>query len=283
MLILLDGDWRPWPEYVTALLSRGCALCIAEADGEGASFHARDGAVGQVAALEQGTGPGRIARLSKAPSLPWVAWDCHGSAALMAYQGGATAVMPPDTTPSDLADVVVRSILAQLAVSCLARALRWGELPGTGPALSLMTLGQAIPMLSFLPAADALRADLHDISCHPRVTWLDVSAPGDGCSFALCDPVAVSGATPRSGKHGPLVLSAAFSRTLSPARWRHLKRRFFRTHFQYLCAFDRPGAYDYFRITAGPQTLAARFAGQRPSPSRIETPLSGYTSRAAAQ
>ena len=27
-------------------------------------------------------------------------------------------------------------------------------------------------------------------------------------------------------------------------------------HFQYLCAFDRPGTYDYFQITAGRQSLA---------------------------
>jgi len=26
-----------------------------------------------------------------------------------------------------------------------------------------------------------------------RITWIDVTAPGDGCAFALCDPVAVSG------------------------------------------------------------------------------------------
>jgi hypothetical protein len=43
-----------------------------------------------------------------------------------------------------------------------------------------------------------------------------------------------------------------------------LKRQYFRLHFQYMCAFDRPGSYDYFRITAGPQTLADRYAGRPP-------------------
>jgi hypothetical protein len=47
-------------------------------------------------------------------------------------------------------------------------------------------------------------------------------------------------------------------------------------HFQYLCAFDRPGDYDYFQITAGPQTLAARYAGRPASKSRIERATSGY-------
>ena len=109
---------------------------------------------------------------------------------------------------------------------------------------------------------------------------MDVTAPGDGCAFALCDPVAVSGVAPAAGKRWPLVISAAFTQTLSPARWKDLRWRFFRLHFQYLCAFDRPGTYDYFRITAGPRTLAGRFAGRAPSKSRIDLAASKYTSMA---
>ena len=87
--------------------------------------------------------------------------------------------------------------------------------------------------------------------------------------------MAVSGvATP--GKRWPLVISAAFSQTLSPERWQELRRRFFRLHFQYLCAFDRPGDYDYFRITAGPLTLADRYRGRPPSRTVIIRAASGY-------
>ena len=62
------------------------------------------------------------------------------------------------------------------------------------------------------------------------------------------------------------------------AGWQLLRRQYFRLHFQYMCAFDRPGHYDYFQITAGPVTLGARYAGRAPSKSRIETPLSGFRS-----
>ena len=136
-------------------------------------------------------------------------------------------------------------------------------------------------MVSFLPRADRLRADLHYLCQRDELTWVDVTAPGDGCAFALCDPVAVSGVAPESGQKGPLVISAAFTQTLSPERWKELRWRFFRLHFQYLCAFDRPKDYDYFRITAGPQTLSARFHGRNPSRSRIDIPASRYTSMAA--
>jgi hypothetical protein len=89
--------------------------------------------------------------------------------------------------------------------------------------------------------------------------------------------VAVSGVAP-VGQRWPLVFSAAFTQSLSPQRWRELRWRFFRLHFQYLCAFDRPRDYDYFQITAGPLTLNARYAGRGASAQRITRAVNKYTS-----
>ena len=175
--------------------------------------------------------------------------------------------------------VVGHSSGAHLAVSILADLIRAGRV-SDGPALGFLSLGQVVPMVSFLPRAYRLRADLAYLSARPEVTWVDVTAPGDGCAFALCDPVAVSGVAP-PGKLWPLVFSAAFTQTLSPERWKQLRWKFFRLHFQYLCAFDRPGDYDYFQITAGPLTLSQRYAGRPQSKSRIDVPASKYTSMAA--
>ncbi len=182
------------------------------------------------------------------------------------------------TSDFDEVLVVGHSSGAHLGVSILADLIREG-LPEGGPALSFLSLGHVVPMVSFLPDATRLRADLAFLSTRDEISWIDVTAPGDGCAFALCDPVSVS-VIPPEGKRWPLVISAAFTQTLSPARWRELKRRWFRLHFQYLCAFDNlagsPGEYDYFRITAGPQTLGARFAARTPSKSRIEQTLNRY-------
>jgi hypothetical protein len=176
--------------------------------------------------------------------------------------------------------VVGHSSGVHLAISVLSDLLRAGRVPAQGPALSFLSLGQVVPMVSFLPAAQRLRADLAYLSASKALTWVDVTAPGDGCAFALCDPVAVSGVAP-AGKRWPLVFSAAFTQTLSPGRWKQLRWRFFRLHFQYLCAFDRPGDYDYFQITAGPVTLGARYKGRAASRSRIETPVNKFTSVSA--
>lgn len=171
--------------------------------------------------------------------------------------------------------VVGHSSGASLAVSLLARVLRaQGE---AHPALGLLTLGHAIPVQSYLPRALELRGDLAFVSKARNITWVDVTAQGDGCAFALCDPVAVSGmASPE--QRWPLVLSAAFSESLKPETLARLKWRFFLTHFQYLAAFDAPRDYDYFQITAGPRTLAARYAGRAHSPSRVTRVLTGYRS-----
>ncbi len=183
---------------------------------------------------------------------------------------------------SDAQEVLVvgHSSGAHLAVSILADLIRAGKVPANGPALGFLSLGQVIPMVSFLPRAGRLRRDLNFLSQRDELFWLDVTAPGDGCAFALCDPVAVSGVAPKA-QRWPLVISCAFTQTLSPARWKALRWRFFRLHFQYLCAFDQPGDYDYFRITAGPLTLAARFRDRPPSASRIDVAASRHTSMAA--
>lgn len=172
--------------------------------------------------------------------------------------------------------VVGHSSGAHLSVSILADLIRDGRIPADGPALGFLSLGQVVPMVSFLPEAKRLRADLAYLSAQDSLTWVDVTAPGDGCAFALCDPVAVSGVAPEA-KRWPLVVSAAFTQTLTPETWKALRWRFFRLHFQYLCHFDNPGDYDYFQITCGSKTLGDRYKGRPPSKSRIETALSKYT------
>jgi len=173
--------------------------------------------------------------------------------------------------------IVGHSSGAHLAVSIIADLIRAGHVRADGPRLAFLSLGQVVPMVSFLPRAWRLRSDLAFLSTRADITWVDVSAPGDGCCFALCDPVAVSGVAP-DVRQWPLVISAAFTQSLSAARWKELRWRFFRLHFQYLCAFDQPREYDYFQITAGPLFLADRYAGRQSSGSRIDVPVSKYRS-----
>ena len=157
--------------------------------------------------------------------------------------------------PWDEVLILGHSSGAGLAVSLAARL---ADQPGP-PAL--LTLGQSLPMLTVLPCAGALRRDLERVA-KGGLPWVDVTAPGDPCCFALTDPVAFAGIA----ASGPRIVSAAFSRSLSPERRARLRWRFFRRHHQYLCAFDDPQHFDFYRTTAGPLPLAASFAGRRNSP-----------------
>jgi hypothetical protein len=226
-----------------------------------------------------------------------LAWYLMHDYAFSAQHGGA---YPPaqEARMGDLADQIAEALKtevdevlivghssgAYIAISMLADLIRAGRVPEGGPVLSLLTLGHVVPMVSFLPRATRLRTDLAYLSTRSELTWIDITAPGDGCAFALCDPVAVSGVAP-PGKRWPLVLSAAFSQTLRPETWRALRWSLFELHFQYLNAFDNlPGRlddYDYFRITAGPLTLATRLAHRAPSKSRIERAVNRHTDLAA--
>ncbi len=183
----------------------------------------------------------------------------------------------------DLDEVLIvgHSSGAHVGVSVLAEILR--HLKGERPAaeLGFLSLGAVIPMVSFLPNANQLRADLNLLSRSENITWIDFSAPGDGGCFALCDPVHASGVAPNEDqKIWPKVMSCAFSNTMSEDFGRQTRWRFLRRHIQYLCAFEKTDWYDYFQITAGPVFLSQRFAARGASQSRVERDLSPHKSMA---
>ena len=162
--------------------------------------------------------------------------------------------------------IVAHSVGTILAPMLLARALAIDpDFALRGPRVSLLTLGQCIPMVSFLPQAKAIRADLAALAATPEIDWIDFTAPTDGACFALVDPLASSGiAQPDAAAPRPKLLSPRFARLFTPATYQRIRRDWYRIHFQYLMAGElaatEPGAYDFFAITAGPLRLADRFA-----------------------
>ncbi|MBL4557958.1 MAG: hypothetical protein JKP98_15295 [Rhodobacteraceae bacterium] len=94
------------------------------------------------------------------------------------------------------------------------------------------------------------RPNLAALAAQDRIAWVDVTAPGDGACFALCDPVAVSGVAPAAW---PLVISAAFSQSLG-----HLETA---ASFACISSICTRCAYDYFAM----QTLAERLRIHRPA------------------
>ncbi|ABE46792.1 hypothetical protein [Polaromonas sp. JS666] len=158
--------------------------------------------------------------------------------------------------------VVGHSSGAIMATIILARALKLSpDLLRGRTAVSLLTLGQCIPLLGLLPMAYQFREELQILDAGDGLTWTDFSAPPDGCCFALTDPVTACG-IPRRQAHGVnlKILNPRFAALFDPVIYEKLKRNKNLMHFQYLHATEKHDDYNYFEITAGPVTLKKRFA-----------------------
>lgn len=151
-----------------------------------------------------------------------------------------------------------------MATSVVARVL--AMCPGflsQGPRISLLTLGQCIPIVSLLPQAQQYRDALSTLARAEQLDWIDFTAPTDGACFALVDPIAVSGIAqlnPQEPK--PKLLSPRFARLFAAETYAKFRRNWYRNHFQYIMASEKAGEYDYFAITAGHLTLAERHQSQ---------------------
>jgi hypothetical protein len=159
--------------------------------------------------------------------------------------------------------VVGHSSGAMMAMAVMARALAAlptsNEDASPSAPISLLTLGHCTPLLSGQAEAAGFRSELQALRTHQRLCWVDYGAPPDGCCFPLSDPTAACGVAD-SGDNVPKLLNPRFAQLFSATRYQHVRRDKFRCHFQYLMASEVAGSYDYFAITAGPQSLAQRHA-----------------------
>jgi pimeloyl-ACP methyl ester carboxylesterase len=165
--------------------------------------------------------------------------------------------------PADEVLIVGHSIGSMLAVSVAAALLEGG---GKVPAVlagrvGLMTLGQCIPWLAFMPEARDFHAELQRLAYAESLPWVDVSGPTDPLGFFNVDPVVEAGIHDAPPDR-PRLVTARFFRMFHIETYRKLRRDKLRLHFQYLMASEIPADYDYFRITAGPGPALAPFLAE---------------------
>lgn len=118
--------------------------------------------------------------------------------------------------------------------------------------LTLITLGQCIPTVSFNPHAHFFRNSLKSLGSNLQLSWVDYSAPSDGACFSLIDPIKASGITETS-EANPVLKSPRFHTLYDKTKYS--KMNFYNKHFLYLMSTDYAGGYDYFKITAGNELL----------------------------
>lgn len=157
--------------------------------------------------------------------------------------------------------LVGHSVGTILSIPLVAELLRLEPRLGQdGPTFGLVTLGNCIPLVSLLPGSGKFRDRLEQVATAPGVRWLDFSARRDGASVTQVDPLAVSGISRPPGiPRRPLQFPVRIVKMFSPDSYARLKKDIFRVHFQYIMAGELLTDYDFFAITAGPISLAARY------------------------
>lgn len=157
--------------------------------------------------------------------------------------------------------IVSHSVGTILVIPLVAKILKKNNATDkTRPKIALVTLGNSIPLVSYLSGAHAFRKDLEEVAFAAEIDWVDFSAHRDGACFSRADPVTSSGIErPTDCPVRPLMLPARFARMFSESSYKQIKRDIFRIHFQYLMAGEQLTEYDFFAITAGSQTLGERY------------------------
>jgi len=171
--------------------------------------------------------------------------------------GARRLVAAAQANEADEIVVVGHSAGCVTASAVIARALEYDpDLGRRGPRLVLLTLGSVMQAVALHPAARRMRDIVARLAVEPALAWVDCKFRKDVMSFLKCDPVEGVGIRVGARRRNPLTWRIPFKDMLLPEDYRRIRWKFFRVHFQYLMASDRPCAYDYILLVGGPVAIA---------------------------
>jgi len=148
-----------------------------------------------------------------------------------------------------------------LGTELLARALKLDPALGRhGPRIVLLTIGGNFPIIGFHTAAQDFRDHLRQLAVEPSIDWIDCQARKDVMNFYQFDPIKSHGIDVGSAGRNPIIVPVRFRDIVKPDHYESFRWQFFRVHFQFVMANERPNAYDFFMIVCGPVPLSERMA-----------------------
>jgi hypothetical protein len=136
----------------------------------------------------------------------------------------------------------------------------------------LLTLGGNFPIVGFHKAASDFRDHLAQLAVEPQIDWIDCQARKDVMNFFKLDPIASHGIEIGSAKRNPTIVPVRFREIIRPDHYSLFRWQFFRVHFQFVMANERPHAYDFFMIVCGPVALRERMAHPAAALAVVTTP-----------
>ena len=157
--------------------------------------------------------------------------------------------------------VVGHSSGSFLGAEILARALKLDPALGRhGPRIVLLTIGGNFPIVGFLAVSQDFRDHLRLLAVEPSIDWIDCQSRKDVMNFYPFDPIAGHGIDVGGSRRNPTIVPVRFREIIKPEHYNLFRWKFFRVHFQFVMANERPHAYDFFMIVCGPVPLSERMA-----------------------
>ena len=159
---------------------------------------------------------------------------------------------------SDAEEIVVvgHSSGSFLGTEILARALKLDPALGRhGPRIVLLTIGGNFPIVGFHAASQDFRDHLRRLAIEPSIDWIDCQSRKDVMNFYPFDPIAGHGIDVGAARRNPTIVPVRFREIIKPEHYNLFRWKFFRVHFQFVMANERPHAYDFFMIVCGPIPL----------------------------
>jgi pimeloyl-ACP methyl ester carboxylesterase len=164
---------------------------------------------------------------------------------------------------SDAEEIVIvgHSSGSFLGAEILARALKLDPALGRhGPRVVLLTIGGNFPIVGFHAVSSDFRDHLRVLAIEPSIDWIDCQSRKDVMNFYPFDPIAGHGIDAGVGRRNPTIVPVRFREIIKPEHYNLFRWQFFRVHFQFVMANERPHAYDFFMIVCGPVPLTERMA-----------------------
>ena len=169
---------------------------------------------------------------------------------------------------SDADEIVIvgHSSGSFLGTEILARALKVDPALGrNGPRIVLLTIGGNFPIVGFHAASQDFRDHLRLLAVEPSIDWIDCQSRKDVMNFYPFDPIAGHGIDVGASRRNPTIVPVRFREIIKPENYNLFRWKFFRVHFQFVMANERPHAYDFFMIVCGPIPLSERMAHPEPA------------------
>jgi pimeloyl-ACP methyl ester carboxylesterase len=164
---------------------------------------------------------------------------------------------------SDAEEIVIvgHSSGSFLGTEMLARALQLDPALGRhGPRIVLLTIGGNFPIVGFHAVSQPFRDHLRMLAVEPSIDWIDCQSRKDVMNFYPFDPVEGHDIDAGEARRNPKIVSVRFRDIIKPEHYNVFRWKFFRVHFQFVMANERPHAYDFFMIVCGPVPLRERMA-----------------------